>query len=335
MMAATMTTGRVWDRLWRKVNAAMDVILHLGAHRTGSTAFQGYMEANAHWFAAMNTAFWGPQHTRKGLFDGLLVQPMTPRAATRTRRNTGRVRMQMAQLQIDGARRLLISDENVLGSARTNLRDGALYHDAGDRVARINAAFDGKINRIALNVRALDDYWASAIAYVIPRGARVPGRGKLAAVSTHRRGWRDVITEIACAAPDAQITVTRFEDMKGRPDSLFKLWTGATAAPKPGDALRRNERPDLAALRAVAAARGNVDAFPEGDGHWQPFDAAQAASLKELYHDDLFWLRSGADGLAHYHEEVGTTPAATHRPGGPQTRGHKDDREKGRMVETR
>lgn len=46
----------------------MDIILHLGAHRTASTSFQRYMRSVSDALAAGGTGFWGPGRTRKGLF---------------------------------------------------------------------------------------------------------------------------------------------------------------------------------------------------------------------------------------------------------------------------
>jgi len=59
----------------RRVRAFMDVILHIGAHRTATTTFQKYMRSRSAEFAARGVAFWGPLRTRRGLFAGLLPEP--------------------------------------------------------------------------------------------------------------------------------------------------------------------------------------------------------------------------------------------------------------------
>lgn len=51
----------------------MKVILHIGAHRTGTTSFQSYMRRNADFMRIRRIGFWGPLRTRGGLFAG--VQP--------------------------------------------------------------------------------------------------------------------------------------------------------------------------------------------------------------------------------------------------------------------
>jgi len=53
----------------------MDVILHIGAHRTATTTFQAWMLQNADALAAGGIAYWGPDRTRAGLFSGLVKRP--------------------------------------------------------------------------------------------------------------------------------------------------------------------------------------------------------------------------------------------------------------------
>ena len=53
--------------LWR-----MEVILHIGAHRTGTTSLQRAVQRNRKKLADNGVAFWGAQITRGGRFSGLL-----------------------------------------------------------------------------------------------------------------------------------------------------------------------------------------------------------------------------------------------------------------------
>ena len=59
----------------------MEIVLHIGAHRTATTSFQAYMRGNAPGLVQGGVAFWGPLRTRNGLFSGLWapVQP-SPKA---------------------------------------------------------------------------------------------------------------------------------------------------------------------------------------------------------------------------------------------------------------
>ena len=112
------------------------------------------------------------------------------------------------------------------------------------------------------------------------------------------RSWRDVITDLSCALPDAEILVLPFEHHMGRPQNVLQQATGASA---PRDVMHRwlNRAPDLPALRrAMAQQGGETDVIPQGQGRWLPFSTEQNAQLREAYADDMHWLMAGADGLA-------------------------------------
>ena len=206
--------------------------------------------------------------------------------------------MNLAQAQRAGVRHLLVSDENFAGTMRHSMRTKTLYPAMGERMSRIGAAFGGQVGRIVMSVRALDLWWSSAAAYTVGRGHAVPTALAFEMMAHSPRTWRDVITDLACAIPEAQIIITPFEQFAGQPEALFELATGQDA---PRDTVHhwRNRTPHLPALRRVLVEQGNApDLLPPGGARWQPFDAEQAAMLRENYADDLHWLTAGADGLA-------------------------------------
>ena len=71
--------------LVKRAGRVMDVILHLGAHRTGSTTFQSYMRRSHSELSSSKVGYWGPQRTRQGLFAGIVPSP-SGRFPTRDRR---------------------------------------------------------------------------------------------------------------------------------------------------------------------------------------------------------------------------------------------------------
>ncbi|MEM5519752.1 hypothetical protein [Sulfitobacter sp. AS59] len=301
----------------------MDIILHVGAHRTATTSFQRYLRDNSDAIAASKTGIWGPLRTRKGLFSGIFPGPkMQGRSPERVK---GRVALQLARARENGVARLLVSEENMIGSSRHCVRTGVLFPAAGDRMARYCAAFDGNITRIILNIRSPETWWSSAAAYAISRGHGVPSPSKLDKIAASQRSWRDVITDLACAVPNAEIKVATFEEYAGRPDALLAEATGV-AAPVDRDHHWLNRAPDLPALRAMLAERGqDPDLLPDETGRWNPFNDAQAAALRETYSDDLFWLTAGADGLAQLTENSVRERAGTSQPSGNPKKGHPHD----------
>lgn len=305
----------------------MDIILHIGAHRTATTSLQRYAQAHAPALAALGVAFWGPSVTRDGLLAGVLPAPGGLSDAAQAAHARGRIALRMAQAHAAGATRLVVSDENMLGAPRTCLRRHRLYPGAGERVARIGHAFGGRITRAVLSIRAQDGWWDSVLAFAVARGHRLPSRGDLDRLVTSGRQWREVIVDLACALPGTDIVVLTHEQFATRPAARLSQMTGQADTP----AARAGQEwlgraPDLDVLRRTVVARGgDLARLPEGVGRWHPFSATQAAALKEAYDDDLFWLRAGADGLARLAEENGSLSAGRQPRDGHPTRGQDYD----------
>ena len=276
----------------------MKVILHVGAHRTGTTSFQSYMRDHADDLLEQGIGFWGPNRTRKSVFPGLFRETTLGRVEKTTDRAFGRVAMHLQQAADHDLTHLLVSDENMLGTARQNLRSCQLYPAVGERMARVHAAFDGRIDRVILSLRSQDHWWASATAMTVGRGHPVPSAQRLEEIAADPRSWRDVIVDLACALPDVDIHVMPFEQHMGRPYDILEQAIDRSA---PRDTKNHwlNRAPDLAQLRRLMVEqRGDLDAIPQGQGRMQPFSPEQIVQLRDAYADDMGWLMAGADGLA-------------------------------------
>lgn len=306
----------------RKARPDMEIILHLGAHRTATTSFQHYLRCNAAALRDLGLGVWGPDATRDGVLCGVIPVAGRGGAARQLERARGRIALRLRGAETAEIRQLVISDENMIGAARRNLRDGRLYAAIGERMARFAHAFDGRVRRAVLCIRAQDSYWSSVLAYGVARGHRIPLPADLDRLVTVNRQWRAVITDLACALPGVEILVLPHEVFAGCPQDKLRVMTGIAVPPAQGARDWLNRSPDLAALRRALRAR-RVDAarLPEGDGRWQPFDENQRQALQEAYACDLAWLRAGAEGLARWTEETGPVTAGRHPPTGQTTRG--------------
>lgn len=307
----------------------MEIILHVGAHRSGTTTFQQYMRSQIADLEAQSVGFWGPVRTRKSIFPGLFRHPSNPKVAHRAE---GRVQMHLARSRIGGVKQLLVSDENMIGASRQCLREGALYPAIGDRMARISAAFGGQVTRVVMTIRAQDLWWASAAAFTVARGHPIPSSEHRDRIAQSARTWRDVITDLACAVPDAELLVMPFEKSAGSPHLLLKAATGFDAAPD-AQTPWLNRSLNARDLRGLLADQGaDPSQIPDQAVRWQPFSTEQTAQLRENYADDLHWLTAGADGLATLTEEKARTRAGTSQPAGHMTRGHGYDSGQGHMA---
>lgn len=319
-------TGLRPAALHQRPRNAMKVILHTGAHRCATTSFQEYMRHNAQALEKQGIGFWGPYRTRNGLFHGIQPGPAPVSGRNLVQRAQGRLKIQMADSSGKGTRQLLVSEENMIGSVRQNLRLGDLYGGVGERMARFSQAFGGAVTDVALSIRSLDSYWTSALAYAVARGHKLPSAATLERLAQSPRSWRDVITDIAAAMPDVNLHVLPFETFGTRPEAALQALTGIDA-PRTHARVRLNASLCLQDLRASLPSRVAAG-LPDGAGRWRPFDDAQAAYLREAYADDIMWLAGGADGLASLAQDPEKQAAGTNPPRIALTRGRPDDKQR-------
>lgn len=309
----------------------MDLFLHLGAHRTGSTTLQCAAVADWHILRAQGVTFWGPVQTRNGRFGGLIrvADRVTPEIARAGRATCDALRAEMSGVSTPA---LMISDENILGSMFANVRGRSLYGDAARRLARLRPTLVPGCRRIGVAIRSYDRHWTSTLTYVMRKERRGTSPRELAALADQPRRWRDVLADIASVFPEAELVVWPFEAMVDAPHQLLRVMAAPYDILHTPDAgfAQHHPSPDCAGLRQALPAGAARDSVI-GTGPWVPFDRATRTRLRARYDEDIAWLRAGADGLARFIE----TPEFTspeHIAGHPgQTRGPNHDQRQRRV----
>lgn len=311
----------------------MDVVLHIGAHRTATTTFQGYLAENRAALARMGVTAWGPKETRDGLLTGVMPVDSPRPPQEQLDRARARVAINIAKERRAGTRVLVISDENMMGAPRRCLRQGRLYPDIGQRMARFAYAFEGQVTHAYLSIRSHESFWASVVSYGVARGHRVPDRAALEALAATPRMWRDVALDLACALPGVTLNVMPYEIFGGLPERMLEHMTGLGRMPRAYAREWLHQGPSLPQLRRIVAQRGgDADRLPEAPGKWQPFDETALREMREAYADDLFWLRAGAEGLAQLTEETGPVKTGTTPRTDQKRRGQDDGIEDRRLA---
>ncbi|MBF9043940.1 hypothetical protein HKCCE4037_11420 [Rhodobacterales bacterium HKCCE4037] len=299
----------------------MDVILHVGAHRTATATFQHHLAAHRKTLTAARTVYWGPKIIRGGLFRTMAAgtAPILPWQADHAAK---RVALRAEQLRQDGVRSVILSDPNMLGSLRTMLEDTRIYPDCGRRIGEFARGFHRHRVTIGIGLRCYSSWWTSALASRLMQGGPLPRTRLREFMVTQPRRWRHVIEDVARAVPDARVLVWTHEAMASRPQhvlaELAEIATDPVSLPILNAAPRATEL-----QRLLRDCDLDPDEFTWRDGRLKPFEAHEAEALRAEYHDDLTWLANGAGGLADY---IDTSPAQT----GPQTvegRGSPDDGE--------
>jgi len=285
----------------------MDVILHFGLHRTATTTFQVFLSRNARALGDAGVAIWTPDRTRAGLFAGLM-QPSGARPGTQTgaeqhraQRSAGLIAVELALLERRGVRTLIVSEENMAGALRANLREAALYSDIAARAARFRDAFGGRVTQVALSVRGYDAWWASTLAFGVAQGLPMPQPGLMNRLAAGPRGWQAVIADLGQVFAGVPLTVWPFERLGTRPEAQLTAMTHLHLPQATGLRDWLNPGPRRDKLRLILRLRGEADlaaTLPAGDGRWMPFTPDQQAVLRARYQADMAWLGTDRADLA-------------------------------------
>lgn len=289
----------------------MDLILHLGAHRTGSTALIRCLDKNAARMAEAGVALRPPEALR-ALPDFAAAADLTRRAAQGNDAAAGKldaVRAGLAAGAADAERqgkvRLILSDENMIGTMRASLTDRVIYRDASARIAAYADVLPKPPAMIAFAVRSYVAWWQSAYAYVLPRHPLPPFGALGEALAQGGRGWVDVVRDLRGVFPKAAIVLWQQETFAGNMTRVVAALAGlagteglepVTARVNPAHLRHqvdhihrlRKDDPTLAgnALAVRLAMLGDVKGRPPS------FRPPQKAALEARYETDLDTLRA-------------------------------------------
>lgn len=328
-MSVAMAYPTLFARGRATVRRVLDVILHVGAHRTGSTTFQQTLQRNAARLQASSVEVWGPGLTRSPLFDGLIkaADRVSPEIARKAHTSSLRIEKECDRLRTSGTRTLFVTEENMLGAIPACVAAGQLYPDAARRMARFRPAFAEQCTRIALAIRSYDRHWTSMLGFTVRRSGRVPDRAQLDDLATQPRRWRDVITELKVVFPKAELVVWPFEALVDVPHLLVQGLAGRSLPVdlEPATGVH-HPSPDVPTLRAAIAdgpCAHHLDRLPS-QGPWQPFTDAQITRMRADYETDIAWLRSAAPPKITYIESPESIAGLT----GPERGVRHDERQR-------
>lgn len=275
----------------------MELILHLGAHRTGSTAFETMLVSARSALAGQGVAVWPNARVRRiAGFQEVASDGATDAAQAAF----------AATWAGESADRLVICEENILGTMLGNLMAGALYPDLAEQLARYAALFSVQPRRIGLGIRDLAWFWASSLSFVARRRWVPDWADTASRIVASPRGWADVVADLRAAFPSTEIVLwTHGTDLPRVAERLTDLPPGLLVAP----AERVNAAHELGYLPAILRLRAEHPDMTEAnmraalssvtpDPSHAPFIPAQRAALDARYAHDLALLRQGhADAI--------------------------------------
>ena len=253
MICAFPATQPDGAAIWQKARRFMDVILHIGAHFCAPSGVQIGTGRHRRSLTAADIGYRGAACNRLDLLEGLLPGPGGQPCRGKTIRAIDHAQMTCDGYSRQGRDYLEISDENMLGLVRSNLRFAELYSGAGERIARLAEAFAGYLSDIVLTIRSPEGYWAASLASPAATHDGPPPAALLHRIADSDRSWRDVITDVSQAAPEARVHVIPFEGGAGRPDARHR---DMIFSPEQGAELRERYADDL--LWLVSGAEGRA-----------------------------------------------------------------------------
>ena len=185
------------------------IVLHLGAHKTASTHLQRSLERHEGALARQGVLYMGPRHLRRaGLRLRQVIEGGEPPITWR--RRIGR---DVVALFAD-AETILVSDENILGSAHDPrvVREGVLYPDAAGRLDQLLRSFRARGVDLFLAVRDPAGFVVSAYGQFLLAGGRADFGAFLDGADITRLAWADLVARLLPVRGVTGCTVWRYED---------------------------------------------------------------------------------------------------------------------------
>ena len=279
-----------------------DFVLHLGAHRTGSTRLQSILDANREVLARNGIVALTPPRPGKRISptvrDVVRMLPRKPKHLPRYILKRAGARALFSMLIADsvpshGLRRLIVSEENLMYPAF--LPDGfGLYPSIYWCLKSLRDLAGLGPSEIHLTIRAYDTFLVSLYAMssiYSTRAVRPFDNIRTNYLAVHR-GWPEVVGDVARAFPGTLLKITRVEhrsmeervqDLVGSPGFDELRFEGEE---------RINAAPTLEAMAAAAEHRdrNSRDALVarHSDGtRFDPLTERERNGLFRRYEDDL------------------------------------------------
>ncbi|MEM1373000.1 MAG: hypothetical protein AAGF78_01320 [Pseudomonadota bacterium] len=199
----------------------MRLILHIGAHRTGSTLIERMLSTLALARPELALRVWKPGYLRAipqfktapGLFasDGT---PKSKEAAGHLSALRADMGARLAAAEGDGVTTLLISEENICGGMWGNFRKGRFYPGVAPRLRAFAEVFGRVPARVALGIREYGAAWNSAYGYLDRADNDLPPKADVAKILSARpRGWPALVSAMREAWPASETMLWRQEDL--------------------------------------------------------------------------------------------------------------------------
>ena len=205
--------------------ASTSCVLHIGAHRTGTTLLQQFMFRRRQVAREMGIHFIEIDQTRKqGWLDGVIYGNTQLNKAT----SVTRLYDKLQQALKDGGK-VVLSDENIMGTMETNWVTKQLYPDIQQNLLRLGQSKD-LFGTVCITLRSPEDWWVSALSFLAQHGHNIECFDTAVSKALmSKRGWLDVLRDLMSVMPNAYIVVKEFGFHTSNPKRQLREFTGWNA----------------------------------------------------------------------------------------------------------
>lgn len=257
-----------------------EIILHLGAHRTGTTGLQNYLKNNNPIFAKNGYATTFPPTSRRIKFSEISRGPVGT----------------------------IYSEENSTGYMEENINSSLLYPNIKEYSLRLGDIIKST-NIVIFSIREIYEYWNSSIMFCIKNGtAKLPSEAHLEKISSSSRGWSSVVSELSSNFPkETAIHIKDHRWKLGNPKQQLKSITNIPFVAETKSVKNvHNPKPDMEYVIDILKKSGDTCgahrlAKIKGGSI---FTAEQIYRMKDRYLDDLNEIKKMRGVILHTASEV-------------------------------
>lgn len=263
------------------------LVLHLGAHKTATTSIQQALETQRAALNSRGTALILPRDLRRG-------------GTGSEGDNHGDVPSLATQLldfsRRDRIQRIVVSEENLIGSSGQNLARKSLYPNITRRLERLPKALNHPNVTILFSLRDYGPFVSSSATTAIRRGKTFDADALRTAFLVLHRTWLDVVCDLGALYPAANLRLWRYEDFT---NAVPYIWSeiGISHQPPPlkrsfktlshaamAQALDRIET-STEPVRQIIRTAAQIHPITETNPAYSLWSADEAAHLTAQYKD--------------------------------------------------
>ncbi|MGV3548467.1 hypothetical protein [Rhizobium sp.] len=223
----------------------MKVLVHLGVHKTATTFIQSQLANNRPALAEKRfgmAGIWAVRRRFTNAFDRLAWFDPFWRFLTRP---ALRKRFDRLLAETPGADTFLLSDENLAGTLDANYVFGRLYPWARMRTKMLEGVLKGHDTHYFLCIRRYPDYIVSSWLQLATRGRPPAFEKYVEKFLPDRRGWAELVADIASAVGKDKLTVWTYDWFAEDPHRVFALLAPGTDFRVTDEELSREILPSL------------------------------------------------------------------------------------------